>query len=47
MQALREIREILDTFPLDWQVAIVKALTARMLVKSHERTRPAQAALSA
>jgi hypothetical protein len=47
MEALKAIRAVLDAFPLEWQIAIVKALTARTLVKAHERTRPAQAALSA
>lgn len=46
-EALRTIRAILDAFPLEWQVAIVKALTACTIVKAHERTQPAPTALSA
>jgi hypothetical protein len=45
--ALRLIRAIIDPFPLEWQMAIVKALTARALVKAYERTRPAPAVISA
>lgn len=38
--ALRDIREMLDTFPLEWQIAMVKALTARTIVKAHEHAQP-------
>ena len=47
MDALRLIRTIIDPFPLEWQVAIVKALTARTIVQAYDRTRPAPAVLSA
>ena len=48
LEALRLIRDIIDPFPIEWQVAIVKALTAWALVKAHERTRaPLTTALSA
>lgn len=47
METLRHIRSIIDPFPLEWQVAIVKALTARTLLKAHEQMRSAPAALSA
>jgi hypothetical protein len=48
MESLKAIRAMLDAFPLEWQVAMVKALTARTIVLSYERTRPPpQSALSA
>jgi hypothetical protein len=47
MQALRLICSIIDPFPIEWQVAIVKALTARTMLKGYERTRPAPAVMSA
>src|SRR5262245_41724364 len=47
METLRAMRAMLDTSPLEWQGAVVKAITARTLLKAHERTRPAQSALSA
>jgi hypothetical protein len=47
MEALQLIRAIIDPFPLEWQIAIVKALTARTLIKAHERTRPTPAVISA
>jgi hypothetical protein len=47
MEALRLMRSIIDPFPLEWQVAIVKALTARTILTGHERTRPAPAVMSA
>jgi hypothetical protein len=40
MEALRTIRAIIDAFPLEWQIAIVKALTARTIVMTRERLRP-------
>jgi hypothetical protein len=40
MEALKAIRAVLDAFPLEWQIAIVKALTARTIVLAHERMRP-------
>jgi hypothetical protein len=47
METLHAMRAMLDELPLEWQVAIVKALTARTLIKAHERTRPALAARTA
>jgi hypothetical protein len=47
MEALRLIRTIIDEFPLEWQVAILKALTARTILKGHERTQPAPVVMSA
>jgi hypothetical protein len=47
IEALHLIGTIIDPFPLEWQIRIVKALTARTLAKAHERTRPAQAVISA
>ena len=47
MQTLREIRMMLDSFSIEWQIAMVKALTARTIVKAQERTRPAPGTLSA
>src|SRR5262245_7367767 len=47
MEVLRVIRALIDPFPLEWQVAIVKALTARTLIMAHERTRPTETAISA
>ena len=38
METLRVIRALIDPFPIEWQVAIVKALTARTLIKARERT---------
>ena len=46
-EVLRVIHTLIDPFPLEWQVAIVKALTARTLLKAHERTQPAPTTLSA
>ena len=37
LEALRLIRTIIDPFPIEWQVAIVKALTARTIVLTRER----------
>jgi hypothetical protein len=47
MEALRLIRSIIDPFPIEWQVAIVKASTARTILLTHERIRPALPTLSA
>jgi hypothetical protein len=48
MEVLRVIRSIIDPFPIEWQVAIVKALTARTILKAHERIQPSPStALSA
>jgi hypothetical protein len=47
MEALRLIRAIIDPFPIEWQVAIVKALTARTILKAREQTRPPTTTLSA
>ena len=47
MEALRLVRALIDPFPLNWQVAIVKALTARTIVKAHDQARPAAAVISA
>jgi hypothetical protein len=48
LEALRLIRTIIDPFPIEWQVAIVKALTARTIVKAQEQARPpAATAISA
>jgi hypothetical protein len=40
LEALRLIRTIIDPLPIKWQVAIVRALTARTIVKAKEQTRP-------
>jgi hypothetical protein len=37
METLRAIRAMLEAFPLEWQVAMVKALTARTLIVARER----------
>ena len=48
MDVLRGIRATLDGFPLEWQIAIVKALTARTLIKAREQTQaPSATILSA
>jgi hypothetical protein len=48
LEALRLIRTIIDPFPIEWQVAIVKALTARTIVLTRERMQtPPPTALSA
>jgi hypothetical protein len=47
MEVLRVIRTLIDSFPLLWQIAIVKALTARAIVMTHDRLHPAPSALSA
>ena len=47
MEILQAMSEILALFPIEQQVAIVKALAARTIAKARERTRPRQAALSA
>jgi hypothetical protein len=39
MDALHVMRDILTDFPLEWQVTIVKALTARTLLVVAEQTR--------
>jgi hypothetical protein len=48
MDVLRGIRAALDGFQLEWQIAIVKALTARTLIKAREQTQaPSATILSA
>ena len=47
MEALRQIRDILDQFPLEWQIGIVKALTARAIVMTQDRLHPTPPVLSA
>ena len=43
MALLRQMRTQLDTLPLEWQVAVVKALTVRTLLKARDQTPPRQA----
>ena len=43
LATLRAIRLMLDELPLEWQIAVVKALTARTLVKAYEQAQLAQA----
>jgi hypothetical protein len=47
MEVLRVIRTLIDPFPLLWQVAIVKALTARTILVTRDQLHPAPATLSA
>src|SRR5262245_29137580 len=47
MEALHLIYAMLNDFPIAWQMHIVKALTAIVLLKAREQTRPAQAVISA
>jgi hypothetical protein len=48
METLHAMRAMLDALPLEWQIAVVKALTARTILKAHERTHaPPTTALSA
>jgi hypothetical protein len=48
METLHAMRVMLDRLPLEWQIAVVKALTARTILKAHERTQaPSTTALSA
>jgi hypothetical protein len=43
LQVLREMRLMLDAFPIEWQVGIVKALTARTILVAREQVHPPQA----
>jgi hypothetical protein len=47
METLHTMRAMLDELPLEWQIAVVKTLTARTILKAHERQRPAPAVISA
>ena len=47
METLHAMRAMLDALPLEWQIGVVKALTARTVLLAQARTQPAQAALSA
>jgi hypothetical protein len=47
METLHAMRVMLDELPLEWQIAVVKALTARTTLKAYERHRPVQAVISA
>jgi hypothetical protein len=39
METLHTMPAMLDTLPLDWQVAVVKAITARTIIKAKEGLR--------
>jgi len=43
METMKQIRDTLDALPLEWQIKIVKALTARTLLKAHEQVQQAKA----
>ena len=43
LEMIRTIREMLDTLPIEWQVAAVKALTVRTILKAREQAQPARA----
>jgi hypothetical protein len=47
METLHAMRAMLDDLPLDWQIALVKTLSTRTILKAHERRQPAQAVISA
>jgi hypothetical protein len=47
MEALRMMRDILADFPIEWQVNIVKALTARTMVVVAKQLYPPQITQSA
>ena len=42
MALLRQMRTQLDTLPLEWQVAVIKALTVRTILKARDQTPPRQ-----
>jgi hypothetical protein len=40
METIYAMRAMLDDLPLEWQIAVVKTLTARTIVKARERAQP-------